>query len=165
MGREIRRVPPGWQHPVNEYCRHIGRDPHRGLPCYRPLFDNDYESAALEWEAEYAAFMQTPKAESRYAHYWECANPPDEENYRAQRWTPEEATCYQVYETVSEGTPISPVFATVAAMRTWLIGQGHSEYATDQFIVHAWAPSMVIDRGRGMSGIGIDSYDFERGQL
>jgi hypothetical protein len=53
MGREIRRVPPDWTHPVNKYCPHIGNNPHDGGPCYHPLHDQDYESAAQEWEAKY----------------------------------------------------------------------------------------------------------------
>jgi hypothetical protein len=93
-------------------------------------------------------------------HYWEWSAPPDEEFYRKERWTPEEATGYQVYENVSEGTPVSPVFETEDAMRIWLVAQGHSEYATDQFIKAGWAPSMLMQEGRGCSGLGIDSYDF-----
>lgn len=31
----------------------------------------------------------------------------------AHSWTKEEATCFQVYETVTEGTPLSPVFKSL----------------------------------------------------
>jgi hypothetical protein len=167
MGREIRRVKPGWQHPVNDRCNHYGRNPHDGGPCYRPMHDQDYETAALEWCANYAEFMaMTPEQQAeKYGkyirYYWEYDGTPDEEYYRAERWTPEEATAYQVYETVSEGTPVSPVFATEDEMRQWLIQQGHSEYAVGEFLKHQWAPSMVMQEGRGVSGIGIDSYDFD----
>ena len=168
MGREIRRVKPGWQHPVNEKCSHYGRNPHDGGPCYKPLHDEDYETAALEWQANYAKFLaMTPEERAEeygesIRYYWEYDGPPDKEYYRAERWTPEEATAFQVYETVSEGTPVSPVFETEDAMRQWLIQQGHSEYAVGEFLKHKWAPSMVAQIGRGISGLGIDSYDFTK---
>lgn len=163
MSREIRRVPPGWEHPVNEVCRHRPRC----KVCYRPLYDADHQTRAEEWEREYAAYLALSPEErkTKYpyeGYYWEWEMPPDRDHYREQRWTPEEAMCYQVYEDVSEGTPISPVFETAADMRAWLIAQGHSEYATDEFIRYGWAPSMVAQAGRGVSEIGIDSYDFFR---
>jgi hypothetical protein len=38
MGREIRRVPPDWQHPKDEDGDHI------------PLFDESFRAAAQEWD-------------------------------------------------------------------------------------------------------------------
>lgn len=48
MGREIRKVVPGWEHP-----RYTEEDAPRSdrVGDYRPLYDQDYESAANEWLA------------------------------------------------------------------------------------------------------------------
>ena len=45
MGLEIRRVPPGWEHPTDERGEHI------------PVLDEDYESAGLGWVAELLAWV------------------------------------------------------------------------------------------------------------
>lgn len=158
MGREIRRVPKGWEHPKNE----------RGH--YKPLYDDDYGSAAEEWlenlreweagedpdRAEYEA-----KAGNR-RYYWEWnGNPPDREYYRP-KWGEGEATHCQIYENVSEGTPISPVFESTEEMLGWLLAQGHSEKASQCFIRDGFAFSMAFIPGVGLiqgietAGLGRD---------
>jgi len=145
MGREIRRVPKGWEHPQSERCSHwLGLDAH-GKPgdywyrkCFKPLYDKDYETAAREWIADYEAFQRGDHPDREFInacckYYWEYDSPPDENYYRETAWTEAEATCYQVYETVSEGTPVSPVFETKDEMITWLIQQGYSEKAVRNF--------------------------------
>src|SRR5579864_6349431 len=114
MGREIRRVPPGWEHPRDE----------RGN--YKPMFDRSLEEAAAEWKSGYGAWEP---AAHEGQQYWEYAgNPPDPECYRPD-WPEETRTAWQVYETVSEGTPVSPVFLDQEEMVRWLIAQGHSDRA------------------------------------
>ena len=41
-------------------------------------------------------------------------------------WSPDEATHYMMYETCSEGTPISPAFATPEELARWLTDTGAS---------------------------------------
>ena len=150
MGREIRRVPPDWEHPKDE----------RGH--YKALYDNDYESAAQVWEKEYAEFMALSPAErqDKYgcAHYWDYDNPPNSELYREEKWTPEEATAYQIYETVSEGTPVSPVFSDLDLLKQWLVDQGYSEKAAKEFANIGWVPSMTFTPQHGVR-VGIHTYD------
>ena len=55
---------------------------------------------------------------------------------------------YQVWETVSEGSPISPVFPTAEACVIWLVGQGYSEKAATAFVQTGWVPSMVMTGGK-----------------
>lgn len=50
---------------------------------------------------------------------------------------------WQVWETVSEGSPISPVFATAVDLQNWLIHQGYSKGAAEQFTSVGWTPSLV----------------------
>ena len=144
MGREIRRVPPGWEHPQDD---RTGR--------YKPVYDNDYESAAREWIADLMAWEAgenvlpsgTDITTSREycGYYWEYAgSPPDEEYYR-RAWTADKATCYQVYETVSEGTPVSPVFDSLDTLVEWLVNEaGYSRAAAEQFAKNGWVMSAAF---------------------
>ncbi|HEX9640586.1 MAG TPA: hypothetical protein VGB13_04660 [Candidatus Krumholzibacteria bacterium] len=130
MGREIRRVPPDWEHP---------RDP-RGR--YIPLSDGrDYHEDAALWLTELAAWEAgthryltgeglkdgkpwTTKSEHRY--WWDYDGPPPEARHHMLVDVPEsECTHYQLYETTSEGTPHHdcPVFATLGALIDWAAEQ------------------------------------------
>jgi hypothetical protein len=68
---------------------------------------------------------------------------------------------YQVWETVSQGSPISPVFATEEAVAAWLVQQGNSEDGAREFVRLGWAPSMALIGGRHFKGI--DSLEFLNG--
>lgn len=137
MGREIRRVPIGWEHPRQE-CRHSpwagGCDEAKrnGGKCYQPVYDRDFETAATDWLKENAAWENGEdsskagqEAETgERVFYWEWGgSPPDREYYRP-KWTDEECTAYQMYETVSEGTPVSPVFETPEGLIDYLVENG-----------------------------------------
>jgi hypothetical protein len=67
---------------------------------------------------------------SRYAVRWPFeeyyGKTPSPEDYRPS-WPKKERTAYQLYETVSEGTPISPVFETIEALVDWCVEQNDSE--------------------------------------
>jgi hypothetical protein len=56
---------------------------------------------------------------------------------------------YQVWETVSEGSPISPVFETSEACVTWLISEGYSRSAAEAFVKQGWVPSMIMINAPG----------------
>lgn len=152
MGREIRRVPKGWQHPKD-------RDG------YIPMYDKTADEAWREWLKDFEEFKADPPKgypPTHAGHVQWAGRPPDPERHRPE--FDGEATHYQIYETVSEGTPASPVFETLDQMRVWLIGQGHSKHAADRFIELEWAPSMFIlddERGISVSGVGIDAFDSE----
>ena len=145
MGREIRRVPQDWQHPKDRHGN------------YRAMYDIPYRTAADEWIANFEAWRRGETPHGSLDDFLYAYSPPYAETFREREWTPEEATHYQIYETVSEGTPVSPVFATTDEMRAWLIDQGHSERAADGFIRTGWVFSALFTS----SGItmGIDSYD------
>jgi len=161
MGREIRRVPANWQHPTHERCPH--NTTCRPV-CYRPLFDQDYDSAAREWldgllawEADKAG-ERTKAERSKYyeRYFWDWhGRPPDKDSYRADAWTPEQATHFQMYETVSEGTPVSPVFATRDELIDYLMNHGDfwdqqrgeggwRRENAERFVGVGYAPSLVV---------------------
>ncbi len=96
MGREILRVPLGFQHPK----------------------DN---------EGEYIAG----------AHL-------------EQLWYTDETlkTAYQVYENISEGSPVSPIFPTVEELREWLVKQGFSYEQALDFCDAGHIPSFVVSTSK-----------------
>lgn len=58
--------------------------------------------------------------------------------------TPPEGDCYQVWQDVSEETPISPVFATREECVTWVMDSHEcSAAAAEKFIDDGWAPSFI----------------------
>ena len=133
MGREIRRVPANWQHPQEN-----GK--------YHPLIDRDFDSALQEWLAEYEAWKKDPGDEPF------TETPPDPEYYRPKF---ESAEWYQVYETVSEGTPVTPPFETKAELIDYLATHGDfwdqhrgdgswSRQAAERFAEAEWAPSGIF---------------------
>lgn len=158
MGREIRRVPLDWEHPLDTK----GNDKPAGH--HHPLHDKDYATAVAEWKQAFADWEADKDGErSRVAaeygprEYWEWSgDPPDRDYYRERAWTPEEAIAYQVYETVSEGAPVSPVFATLGKLRRWLIDeQSMSEAGADQFIEWGSVPSGIVNTATGVSKWGL----------
>jgi hypothetical protein len=118
MGREIRRVPPNWEHPKDEDGD------------YLPLFDKDFVTACQEWAKEVEQYAEGKHKYQEYSPTWEDfledRHAPDLETHRLRRWKPEEATHYQVYETVTEGTPVSPVLSR-AEMYQWLLNDGYTD--------------------------------------
>lgn len=78
-----------------------------------------------------------------------------EDERAAEEWTsmePPDGDGYQIWETVSEGSPISPVFATPEdlarhmAGKAWGADEGSSYETWMKFINGpGWAPSMVMD--------------------
>ena len=69
MGREIRRVPPNWCHPI---IREYGID--KGP---QPMFDKTYEVAAEEWLRQLDLFRSDPEIQARAKeadcfYYWDC---------------------------------------------------------------------------------------------
>ncbi len=56
----------------------------------------------------------------------------------------ERLTCLQIYEDVSEGTPVSPVFGSSDELREWLVARGVSDVAADEFLRQGFAPSFVL---------------------
>ena len=144
MGREIRRVPKGWEHPRDESGE------------YRSMFDQTYEDAAAEWsdnisQWEAGTYPNKPdEGECRYFWDWH-GMPPDKEYYRPAFDGP--ADCYQVYQTVSEGTPTSPVFETTEDLCEWLVREGYSVEVARSFVETGWAPSMLTIGGRLLPNI------------
>lgn len=167
MGREIRRVPPNWDHPkvVDSYGRTVSQT----------MYDRQYSEAEAEWLAELDAFRAGTSASNEYytsvGEWIEGEGPcPHPDRYRP--WTDAEATWFQVWETVSEGTPVSPPFATQEELIEYLAAHGdfwdqkrcweHSwtslyggtygvsawgRARAERFVQNEWAPSLAVIDG------------------
>lgn len=118
MGREARRVAKDWQHPKDEAT---GR--------YKPLFEG-YTQSATE-------FMEKANTEGLQAAVGYFGRAPDQEDYMPD-WPAEERTHLQMYETTSEGTPISPVMATPEDLARWLVDNNASAFAGQTASYEAW---------------------------
>lgn len=129
MGREIRRVPANWQHPkyTEDGARHsaqIGR--------YKPMFERSYKEALHEWFTENELWesgkhryqIEHPEYLTEYPRYASYGGEPPNSDYYVPEWKPQEKTWYQVYETVSEGTPVSPPFETQQELVDYLVSNG-----------------------------------------
>jgi hypothetical protein len=158
MGREVRKVPPNWKHPQSK--RHSG---------LQPMHDQTFTHAANEWKESFRKwYAGEDDARTKHKHesgrdyeYWEWAGePPDADYYRP--WEDAEATWYQCWETVTEGTPRTPPFATIEELESWLAeygdnmtqipGCGWGIKAAHNFCNARWMPSMIIDSAGVHSG-------------
>jgi hypothetical protein len=171
MGREIRRVPPHWEHPRDTEGRRAGD--------YKPLYNRTWEQEVCEWKEGFAKWeaglrpgfhpdtketVWQPKAEWSYAdiyadqpdlEWWEyhSSPPTDRDDYRP--YSDADAVWFQVYETVSEGTPVTPAFATREELVEYLATRGDfwdqsrgdgpwKRETAERFVNVGWAPSMMV---------------------
>ncbi len=166
MGQEIRRVPPNWEHPRKD-CEHspwkggCSEAKAHGGKCFQPLHDKSFAEAAREWKEQFADWERGVRPDycdddSKTLEFWEWdGGPPDREYY-----VPYDTDAlgddawWCVYETVSEGTPVTPPFATKAELVDYLVangdfwdqqrGEGGWKRANaEKFVGYGFAPSMM----------------------
>ncbi len=139
MGREVREVPADWHHPKED-----GN--------FKPLLDG-YAKDASEFLA-----MANEKGLQAAVDYFGGA--PEADNYMPD-WPEEQRTHYMMYEDTSEGTPISPAFATPEELARWLADTGASAFGSSTASYEGWlrvarggfACSAVISNGVMQSGV------------
>ena len=144
MSREIRRVPPHWEHPKDD----------RGQ--YRPMYQKSYKKAAEEWLSNAILWSQGkhPEQKPEYTYWWEwSSSPPDKEYYAP--YEESETTWFQLYEDVSEGTPITPPFETKAELVDYLVehgdfwkGEPWDRKRAEKMVEQGWVPSGVFTDGK-----------------
>lgn len=157
MGREIRMVPPNWRHPKND----------RGHE--QPMYDENFADHFAKWLADFdriRAGNLTDIERECYegdgkialAEWLRDEGMPRDPAY-CRPWRDDEATWFQVWETVSEGTPVSPPFATRGELVDYLVKhgdfwdqrRGHGGYSREQaeaFVNAGWVPSMVVQHNQ-----------------
>lgn len=125
MGREVRRVPADWQHPTDAQGHLI------------PLHDR------FPYNAE--------EVQEGLEDGWLVGEPPWYGVGVMPQWPDAERTHLQMYETTTEGTPISPVCATAEALATWLVehdasvfGDSTTSYAHWLAIIRGGDPGLPV---------------------
>jgi len=91
--------------------------------------------------------LETYPGQRAEAEAWEPSDPPEGEGW-------------QLWETVSHGSPMSPVFPGPGALAVWMSDPSRGEervaYETARrFIEVGWAPSGAVIDGEGLSGVGL----------
>lgn len=156
MGREVRRVPADWQHPRDELT---GR--------YKPLYGHGYSECLSEWNEENAKwsrgeFPDYACEESKLMSYSEWAGDQPKRCDYMPEWPDEQRTHLMMYETTSEGTPISPAFETPEELARWLADTEASAFGSSTASYEGWlrvarggyAPSAVsVNGGPMVSGV------------
>lgn len=107
MGRELRKVPANWEHPKKSDGK------------WQPMFKSYYLDELNEWleshnkwlDGTHSDLTGRPELKDKYPFYamW-GGDPPDVNYHQTKRYSEEELTHIQLYESTSEGTPLSPVF-------------------------------------------------------
>lgn len=174
MGVQLYRVPAGWQHPTDDDFAGRERIVAYGPPRYakwRPQFmDESWDAAMRSWWWERVvrgvqrAFGYWPSVlgliDPPFAVRWRFKDKaPKYWNYRP-RWRERTRTHYQLYETVSEGTPISPVCSSIEQLADWCAVQtgkpvwvGTEGMTRDEWLRFfsrgGWAPSAISSPEHG----------------
>ena len=125
MSREVRMVPPDWKHP-------------KGEKGYIGLFSVTSKEGVLQDIQEWLKNQQLwsegkhpdqqdndTKGIARYTDWHGAIPSPDD---YMPYWPPEVATHFCMYETTSEGTPVSPAFATQEELARWLTDNNISTF-------------------------------------
>lgn len=158
MGREIRRVPADWEHPKDHFTKR-----------FKPLLGGCFDEESADWYAQAVQWMkgehpnQLEEAEEskswiylknpelrpsihKWYHEYGGDPPSERHNYMEHYVGGRECTHWQLYEDVSEGTPVSPIFASREDLVEWMKGPG--DFAD-------WAVEMVENCGSCCSAISI----------
>ncbi len=180
MGREIRIVPPNYEHPTRE-CRHWPRCD-ESFDHYQPQYNVYFEDRYTEWLSNFTRmkFDGLNEEEKRYHDSFsdwlkDEGGAPDLAFYRLYK--DDEASWFQVYETVSEGTPVTPPFETKHELINYLIKHGdfwqqkrwkegdsfmqptppgYSREAAESFVNdESYVPSFVMKNGVITEGIEV----------
>ncbi len=163
MGREVRRVPANWEHPKNADGRYI------------PLHCGGFSERIAEWDkgaemwsqgkrldysqdGEVYRDIESKYSETSYAEF--DGKRPVESDYMPD-WPESERTHWQMYESTSEGTPISPVMETPEQLAHWLADNNASAFGDMTATYEQWlatinrgfAPSMMIGPAGMQSGV------------
>lgn len=173
MSRTVRRVPADWVHPTDETGRKL---PLIGEPISKYLADWDKHKAKWDegfiearggWEPR--SNSQEAMACGSFEEWWD-------ERPRQEDFMPEfpngTATHFQMYEETSDGTPISPVCATIEELARWLADNRASAVAGMPATYEEWLAmcrancsvgSIAVVDGKALSGVAAVSEADRRG--
>jgi hypothetical protein len=147
MGREIRRVPKDWVHPMKLMERWVPGVGTQMVEDHIPMHEHfPYNEEEIQ---------------EGLRDGWLTGGPPFYGMDVMPQWTDAERTHLMMYEDTSEGTPISPAFETPEELARWLAdtgasANGGSTATYEQWLAtcrRGWAPSMIGYAGHIVSGV------------
>jgi hypothetical protein len=154
LSRELRRVPLDYKHPIEN-----------GRPT--PLFLEFYEDALEQWVAQWREWQAgthpdlqegglhgPDKPKPLYAA-WD-GDPPSCERYLQERWPEDVEMGVQMWETVSEGTPISAVYPDTTEGRR-AMAEELVETSGNTILAHFTAGDWLEVMGQQVVGTDIPS--------
>jgi hypothetical protein len=171
--RLARHFNKGWMHHLSQADVDALAASERGLPPgVEPTASavNKYSLSAFGWGSTQSYTLIQARCDAAGQPYdcqkcggEGCIWPSEQAKQAAEDWEREEPPTgdgYQMWETVSEGSPISPVLATPEELASWLeanpsgIDEGTTAAQWLAFINGpGWAPSMMSGPGGMMSGV------------
>jgi hypothetical protein len=140
-------VPPDWEHPKD------------GNGHYLPLLYESFDVACADWDQRKREYDADPESAESFEQ-WDGERPTDPQQHMPE-FAPGTATHLRMYESTSEGTPISPAFATAEELARWLTGHRASAFGSMTATYEQWlvtcnrgsAPSAVVDASGIQSGV------------
>ncbi len=141
MSREVRKVHEKWEHPKDDTGDYMPLS--EGISQAIKNFENDIADKGV-----FEALVCN-------------GGGPDPEGYMPE-WPEEEKTHFQMYETTTEGTPISEPMDSPEALAKWLADTKASSFGSNTATYEQWlrvckgglfAPSAIIRDGHMMSGV------------
>lgn len=119
MGREVRRVPKGWEHPLDDQGRYV--------PLFNSMSPEEFERQVAKWYADEKLWLAGTHPDQKEYGEGETRGPFEEWDGGPLRkedhmplWPDAERTHFVLYETTTEGTPLSPAFASRERLASWL---------------------------------------------
>lgn len=147
MSREVRKVPANWKHPKDEKGHLI------------PLFGDSLRERVTKWDEEVERWNKgfyrlsgdewKPKGFDQSGTYENRDGSWLKEYEYMPDWPESERTHYQMYETITEGTPISPVMETPEALARWLADNNTSAFGNMGATYDQWLATI----NRGVTGL------------
>lgn len=148
MGHSVRKVPANWEHPKDENG------------CYIPLFDGfnaeleGWREGLRRWNdglvedfggltrmpsdnASDRAWKPKPADVTGSYSEWVGKDEPNPQSYTLD-WPVVERTHFQVYQNITEGSPVSPVFESLNEIAQWLVDNPGKFYDGDEATVEEW---------------------------
>jgi hypothetical protein len=127
MSRQLVMVPPHYEHPRIVVDRWNGPR----IVC-KPIFPVLYSVKLAEWEADRDRVKRGDVEKYEKLMYptferWLEENEPPQKEWYLQ-WTVEEATWFQLWQTVSEGSPVTPAYETKEELIEYLVRYGDGIY-------------------------------------
>ncbi len=154
MSREVRRVPLDWQHP-REIDPYAARR-RQMIELSRALGGQPVESRPSRLLGPDERFV--PLLPRSILAYYEAGEEPRSEDTLMPDWSDRTDLGWCLYETVTEGTPVTPVFATAEELVEYLatVGQDHDDVpyrraAAEALVRHGSSCGSMV----GVPGVGL----------